>query len=118
MYLPELVPAGNRGVMPGLAIADLLVVAWNLFDAGDFNGGFDVFTELLPQIVYSLQNIEFFHHAEKRLLCARGILPAAIVRDATLQLSADEERHVDFLNQRILKLLDRRGMRNQRVHSR
>ena len=54
--------------------------------------------------------MEFFHHAEKRLLCDRGILPAAIVRDATLQLSADEERHVDFLNQRVLRLLERLAM--------
>jgi hypothetical protein len=54
--------------------------------------------------------MEFFHHAEKQLLCDRGVLPAAIVRDATLQLSVDEKCHVDFLNQRVLRLLDRLGM--------
>jgi hypothetical protein len=79
------------------------------------DGGFDIFTDLLPQIVYSLQNMEFFHHAEKRLLCDRGILPAAIVRDATLQLSADEERHVDreragATRDRYVDLLERRGI--------
>ena len=110
MYFPELVPAGIRGIMPGLAIADLLAAAWNRFAAGDPDGGFDIFTEILPQIVYSLQNLEFFHHAEKQLLCDRGVLPAAIVRDATLQLSADEKCHLDFLNQRVLRLLDRLGM--------
>jgi 4-hydroxy-tetrahydrodipicolinate synthase len=110
MYFPELVPAGIRGIMPGLAIADLLAAAWNRFAAGDPGGGFDIFAEILPQIVYSLQNMEFFHHAEKQLLCDRGVLPAAIVRDATLQLSADEKCHVDFLNQRVLRLLDRLGM--------
>jgi len=110
MYFPELVPAGICGIMPGLAVADLLAAAWNRFAAGDPSGGFDIFTDLLPQIVYSLQNMEFFHHAEKRLLCDRGILPSAIVRDATLQLSSDEERHVDFLNQRVLRLLERLAM--------
>jgi dihydrodipicolinate synthase/N-acetylneuraminate lyase len=110
MYFPELVPAGICGIMPGLAVADLLAAAWNRFAAGDRNGGFDIFTDILPQIVYSLQNMEFFHHAEKRLLCDRGILPAAIVRDATLQLSADEECHVDLLNQRVLRLLERLAM--------
>jgi 4-hydroxy-tetrahydrodipicolinate synthase len=110
MYFPELVPAGICGIMPGLAVADLLAAAWNRFAAGDPSGGFDIFTEVLPQIVYSLQNMEFFHHAEKRLLCDRGILPAAIVRDATLQLSVDEERHVDFLNRRVLGLLERLAM--------
>jgi hypothetical protein len=67
-------------------------------------------TAILPQIVYSLQNMEFFHHARKQLLCDRGVLPAAIMGDATLQLSADEKCHVDFINQRVLRLLDRLGM--------
>ncbi len=110
MYLPELVPAGIVGVMPGLAVSDLLVKIWDLTVTGERDRAFDVFCGVLPQIAYSLQNMEFFHHAEKRLLCARGILTSAVVREATVQLSEDERQHVDFLNGRILNLLDRLGM--------
>lgn len=110
MYLPELVPAGICGVMPGLAIADLLVRTWDLTVAGDREAAYEIFSGILPQIVYSLQNMEFFHHAEKRLLVARGVLQSAVVRDATLRLSSCEQSHVDFLNDRVLALLDRAGL--------
>jgi len=39
---------------------------------------------VLPQIVLSLQHMELFHHAEKRLLVARGILLEAVVRQLSL----------------------------------
>lgn len=110
MYLPELVPAGICGVMPGLAVSDILVEVWNLTAAGERDSAFDIFSEILPQIVHSLQNMEFFHHAEKRLLCARGIISSDIVRDATVVLREDELNHVDFLNSRILRLLDQLEM--------
>jgi dihydrodipicolinate synthase/N-acetylneuraminate lyase len=110
MYLPELIPAGICGVMPGLAVADILAAVWDLSLAGDREQAFDLFSDVLPQIVYSLQNMEFFHHAEKLLLQARGILPNAVVRDATLQLNPDERRHVDFLNARVLRVLDHAGL--------
>jgi dihydrodipicolinate synthase/N-acetylneuraminate lyase len=110
MCMPELIPAGICGVMPGLAVADILRAAWDLAHDGQPEQAFDVFADVLPQIVYSLQNMEFFHHAEKLLLVARGVLPNALVRDATLQLNADERRHVDFLNARVLRLLDRMGL--------
>jgi dihydrodipicolinate synthase/N-acetylneuraminate lyase len=110
MYLPELVPTGICGVMPGLAVADLLARTWHSMIRGDREGAFEIFSGILPQIVYSLQNMEFYHHAEKRLLAARGVLPGAAVRDATMQLSSDERGHIDFLNGRVLSLLDRLGM--------
>jgi 4-hydroxy-tetrahydrodipicolinate synthase len=110
MYLPELVRAGICGVMPGLAIADLLVIIWDLALAGERASAFDVFSQVLPQIVYSLQNMELFHHAEKSLLCARGILSTPVVREATLQLTSGEREHLDFLNGRIVSLLERLEM--------
>lgn len=110
MYLPELIPAGICGIMPGLAVSDLLVRIWNLSVGGERDRAFDIFSEVLPQIVYSLQNMELFHHAEKLLLRSRGVLSNAVVRDATMTLSEDQWSHLDFLNSRILALLDRLGM--------
>lgn len=110
MYIVELMEAGVCGVMPGLAVADLLVAVHRLMKAGRKEEAFELHHAVLPQIVYSLQNMELFHHAEKQLLVARGILPRAVVRDATVVPAVHERRHIAFLNERILSLLDRLNM--------
>src|ERR1051325_3531882 len=74
MYLLKLAPAGICGVMPGLGPADLLARVFRLARAGHRQEAFDVFQGVLPQIVFSLQNMELYHHAEKRLLAARGVI--------------------------------------------
>jgi len=110
MYIIELMEAGVSGLMPGLAVADLLVAVKRLMEAGRKNEAYELHHAILPQILYSLQNMELFHHAEKQLLQARGILPRAVVREATVKPSEQEQRHIDFLNGRILALLDRLNM--------
>jgi 4-hydroxy-tetrahydrodipicolinate synthase len=110
MYMLELIPAGICGVMPGLAVADLLARVYDLASRGEKAQAYAIFAEVLPQIAYSLQHMELFHHAEKRLLESRGILETTHVRDAGMQLRASDAEHIDFLNSQILALLDRLGM--------
>ena len=110
MYMLELIPAGICGVMPGLAVTDLLARVYDLASRGEKAQAYAIFAEVLPQIAYSLQHMELFHHAEKRLLEARGILETTHVRDAGIQLRASDAEYIDFLNSKILALLDRLGM--------
>ena len=110
MYLLELMPAGIAGVVPGLAISDLLVRVYRLAQAGRSDEAFAIFQGILPQIVYSLQNMELFHHAEKRLLEARGLLANSTVREPRLQLLSSEDAHIQFLNTKVLDLLERTGL--------
>ena len=110
MYLLELVPVGIAGAMPGLALADLLVRVYNHLCSGNTEGAWHIFQSLLPQIVYSLQSLELFHHAEKLLLKERGVLSTAIVREGKIQLRPQERAHLDFLNSRILSLLQELGL--------
>jgi 4-hydroxy-tetrahydrodipicolinate synthase len=107
MYMLDLIPAGICGVMPGLGIADVLALVFQRAKGGDDLGAFEVFQGVLPQIVFSLQHMELFHHAEKRLLEARGILPGSIVRELALTPDRHLERRISFLNDGILRLLDR-----------
>src|SRR5215471_1770680 len=107
MYMLDLIPAGICGVMPGLAISDLLVRVFQLASNNDMVGAHNIHEAVLPQIVMSLQHMELFHHAEKRLLVARGILSEALVRQLTLKLDRHTEDRIAFLNGRILALLDR-----------
>jgi 2-keto-3-deoxy-L-arabinonate dehydratase len=105
MYIIELIGAGICGVMPGLAVSDILQQVWTRARSGDKDGAYADFVEVLPQITYSLQSLEFFHHAEKALLVARGVLPEANVREATLTLGVDDKAHIEFLNRKILERL-------------
>lgn len=105
MYTLELAQAGIAGVVPGLALTDVLGRVLRLARAGDLTQAQPLFEGILPQIVYSLQSIEFFHHAEKRLLKARGVLQSTAVRMPRLKLSSHEEAYIDQLNDRILRLL-------------
>jgi 2-keto-3-deoxy-L-arabinonate dehydratase len=106
MYMLDLVPAGICGVMPGLAVTDLLSKVFELASNGDPVKAFEIFQGVLPQIVFSLQHMELFHHAEKRLLEARGILPRSVVRQLALGLEIHLDDRISFLNGRILALLD------------
>jgi 4-hydroxy-tetrahydrodipicolinate synthase len=111
MYMMELLPAGICAVMPGLGLADLLVRIYDLVVAGETEQAGDVFEAVLPQIVYSLQNLELYHCAEKMLLQARGLLRDRRVRQAGMQLTGDDESHIEYLNRRVLAALEKNGMR-------
>lgn len=105
MYTLELAGAGIAGIVPGLALTDLLGDVLRLGRNGERVKAERTFEAILPQIVYSLQNLELFHHAEKRLLRARGVLKSVVVRRAALMLTEQEERDIDALNDRILRFL-------------
>lgn len=110
MYLLELVKAGICGVMPGLGPADLLARIYRLAKSEHQQEAYDIFQGVLPQIVFGLQNMELYHHAEKRLLAARGIIGESATRDLCMDLAAYDAAHIEFLNANILTLLDRLNM--------
>jgi 4-hydroxy-tetrahydrodipicolinate synthase len=112
MYMLELIDSGICGVMPGLAVSDILQNVWERARAGKKDAAYETFQGVLPQIVYSLQNLEFFHHGgEIFARGARGTLNAE-VRDATLTINEVDRAHIDFLNRKVLELLhSRRNMR-------
>jgi 4-hydroxy-tetrahydrodipicolinate synthase len=110
MYLLELVAAGISGVMPSLSLADLLARIFRLAKDGHRQEAYEIFTGTLPIIVYSLQNMELYHHAEKRLLAARGIIDETFVRGPRRDLDPLDATHIDFLNANVLALLERLKM--------
>jgi 4-hydroxy-tetrahydrodipicolinate synthase len=103
-YMLELMEAGICGVMPGLGVSDLLQMVWNHARAGRRDAAYQLFQAVLPQISYSLQSLEFFHHAEKALLASRGVIASTAVRDATLTVGEIDRAHIAFLNEQIVRL--------------
>ena len=102
MYLLELMSDGISGAVPGLAMCDLFVRVFDLAAQGKLSGAMTIYRSMLPQIVFCLQNMELYHHCEKRLLRARGLLSSTVVRNPTVHLDAGTEAHIDFLNDVVL----------------
>jgi 4-hydroxy-tetrahydrodipicolinate synthase len=106
LYLLELVPIGISGVMPGLAVADILQKVFTLRKEGQNESAFGLFEKVMPQIFFSLQNMELFHYAEKELLMARGVLKNSISRKAAYIPDASSVAYIRELNKRIVKLVE------------
>jgi dihydrodipicolinate synthase/N-acetylneuraminate lyase len=104
LYMLELIPVGITGVMPGLGVSDILQKVFNLRKNGNHNEAFDLFEKVMPQIFFSLQNMELFHYAEKELLVARGVLTNSIARKAAYKPDASTAAYIRELNERILML--------------
>ena len=106
LYMLELIPLGIVGVMPGLAVSDILQKVFSLRKAGESARAFDLFEKVMPQIFFSLQNMELFHYAEKELLMARGILKNSVARQAAYIPDASTKNYIRELNQRIVALTE------------
>jgi 4-hydroxy-tetrahydrodipicolinate synthase len=106
LYMLELIPLGIAGVMPGLGVSDILQKVFNLRKNGEDKKAFDLFEKVMPQIFFSLQNMELFHYAEKELLMARGILTNSIARKAAYKPDPSSISYIKELNQRIVELVN------------
>jgi len=104
LYMLELIPVGIAGVMPGLALSDILQKVFTLRKNGEDSKAFDLFEKVMPQIFFSLQNMELFHYVEKELLIARGVLNNSVVRQASYQPDAATRAYIKELNERVVKL--------------
>jgi 4-hydroxy-tetrahydrodipicolinate synthase len=102
----ELVPLGIAGVMPGLAVADILQKIFTLRKDGQHDKAFDLFEKVMPQIFFSLQNMELFHYAEKELLIARGVLTNSVARKAAYIPDPSSVSYIKELNRRVVELVN------------
>ncbi len=106
LYMLELIPIGISGVMPGLGVSDILQKVFNFRINGDNDKAFDLFEKVMPQIFFSLQNMELFHYVEKELLVARGVLQNSIVRKMSYRPDNSTKTYIKELNERIVRLVN------------
>ncbi len=109
LYMMELIPAGICGVMPGLALGDMLQRTFDLRKAGKSSQAFALYQKVLPQLVFALQNMELFLYHEKRLLQARGCLRSALCRSAALLPDSDAIAYVDEINAELMHEIEKGG---------
>src|SRR6478672_413689 len=110
LYMMELIPIGITGVMPGLAVSDILQKIFMLRKNGENEKAFDMFEKVMPQIFFSLQNMELFHYAEKELLIKRGILENSIARKAAYKPDPSSITYIRELNDRIMQVVQGQAM--------
>ena len=108
-YMLELIPAGIVGVMPGLALVDVLQRAWDLGRAGRPVEAYEHFARIHPWIAYSLQSMESYNYLEKDLLIRRGLLRTSFPRHPRMRLDPDTTAYAGFLMDRVLDAVARLG---------
>jgi 4-hydroxy-tetrahydrodipicolinate synthase len=106
-YMLELLPAGIVGVMPGLALVDILQRVWDLGCAGHLAEAYEHFARIHPWIAYSLQSMESYNYLEKDLLIRRGVLRTSHPRHPRMRLDADTAAYARFLMDRVLDAVSR-----------
>ena len=112
LYMLEGIAVGISGVMPGVAIADLLDAVFAAADSGNHLRAHDLFGSLLPFINFTLQDFEYFLQIEKRTLVRRGLINSATVRSLTNSPSPAVLAHVDRLIDQIERILGSEGLTN------
>ena len=110
-YMLELLPAGIVGVMPGLAVVDVLQRIWDLGRAGRVTEAYEHFGRIYPWIAYTLQSMESYNYLEKDLLIRRGLLRASHPRRPRMRLDSDTTTYAAFLMDRVLDTVARLGSR-------
>ena len=88
----------------------MLKRVWDMGSAGEIGKALDVFDRVVAQIVFSLENMEFYLAMEKRLLALRGIIRNTGVRSLTLAPEPDALAYADLLNGRVLDLVEDLGL--------
>lgn len=98
---------GICGIMPALSISDILGEIYRRMREGRTDDGYDLFDGVAPYVVFSLQNLELYHHVEKRTLQARGVLDSVVVRDTQLTMDEGTTRQLELLINRVVRLAER-----------
>jgi len=104
-YMLELIPAGIVGIMPGLAVIDVLGRVWDLAHSGDMTVAYELFARVHTWIAYSLQSVESLNYLEQTLLVRRGVLRASHVRRPTISPNPDGAAYAELLTARMLALV-------------
>ena len=110
LYMLEQIPANIAGIMPGLPLADYFNGLWNNAASGNMSTALDMYAGILPYLSFSLQNLEMFHHAEKRLAVRRGILRSAVVRKTTTSPDRYQEKYLEMLLDHTCATIERFGL--------
>jgi len=106
IYVLDCVRAGAAGIAPGLEVTDILVEIFESEMAGDGARAEQLFRDLLPLLVFELQDLDHFNLCVKHVLSRRGVQLDTGLRQPAPGLSPDAVGLLDFY----LEALDLEGL--------
>jgi 4-hydroxy-tetrahydrodipicolinate synthase len=109
-YMLEQIPAGIAGIMPGIPLADFFVKIWDMAARGKTREAMKMFSAISGYLSFSLQNLEMFHHVEKRLAARRGIMKSFVVRSVSIELDRYQERYLELVLDETCEALEKYGL--------
>lgn len=110
-YLIEQFSSGIAGIMPGIPLADYFVKIWGHLRSRNMNDAMDMFSAISSYLSFSLQHLEMFHHAEKRLAVRRNILNSSVVRSVTIELDKYQEKYLELVLDQTCDAIERYGLK-------
>lgn len=110
LYLPEQFPAGIAGVMPGIPLSDYFVKLLKYAIAGNMSEVIKMFSGIAPYLMFSLQHLEMFHHAEKRLAVRRNIMSSAVVRSVSAGPDSLQDKYLELLLDHTCNVIEQAGL--------
>jgi 4-hydroxy-tetrahydrodipicolinate synthase len=111
-YMLEQVPAGIAGIMPGIPLADFFVKIWDKASNGKRKEAMMMFSSISSYLSFSLQNMEMFHHAEKRLAVRRGIMKSDVVRSVSIDLDLYQDKYLELVLDETCAALEQYGLKS------
>jgi dihydrodipicolinate synthase/N-acetylneuraminate lyase len=110
MYMLDALERGACGVMPGCGLVDVYRLVYTAFKKGDLTRARSTFFQLLPSIVFSMQDIELVNLFDKTVCQMRGIISTAALRELTRRLDAQYLKEVQEYGSYSLSLLEELGL--------
>lgn len=98
-FFLEEIERGARGVMPGSDMIRCFVKMWDLFEAGDKRGAWDLFTRMLPLMRFEMQP-GIGVSAMKHNLKSAGVIASSRVRHPTSTLNRQSVTELRWLRER------------------
>lgn len=98
-FFLEEIERGARGVMPGSDMIRCFVKMWDLFEAGDKTGAWDLFTRMLPLMRFEMQP-GIGVSAMKHNLKSAGVIASSRVRHPTSTLNRQSVTELRWLRER------------------
>ena len=95
LYMPEMLSAGGKGVMPGCSFSEIYVQIYRLWQAGERDQARALHARLLPWIRRWMTHCEYIIQVEKTILHKRGIIATDYCRHPGWTLTAEDHQSVD-----------------------
>jgi hypothetical protein len=70
-----------------------------------------MFSAISPYLSFSLQNLEMFHHVEKRFAVRRGIMKSSVVRSVSIDLNKYQEKYLELVLDETCDVLEKYGLK-------